>query len=462
MSGGTILISATLFLATVSAFHVVTPARSVSYTPIALSATDKSDEDSEFSNLPPESREMVERVSKKLFGDPSTGTPPIMNPFESSVRVDKSSLYGEDELFDLLTMHNKISIEDDVDPDPGVPSPSSLQDLINAAIGEVPDPTNGDETPPPPPASAAAALDLDESTRDRIRKVRAIASDIDGTLLSSRQTLHPRTRMAVKRALELSSSEGEDFVFFPATGKSRKGALDSLGIEIGTLIATSNVPGVYIQGLYCVDGDGSVIFERKLTSEATAAAEKVVKKNAISVVAYDGDNLYTTEVSDIVRHLHEHYGEPMAELLPDDAGSSRGTPRSLSSHGPLMHKLILMDDDVDLLANTVRPQLELIAEECGASVTQAIPTMLEWIPSGCSKAVGVAKVCDALGVDMGEELLALGDAENDAEMLSLASIGVAMGNACPVAKEAAGFVLDYTNDEGGAGAGMELFGLADR
>ena len=77
-----------------------------------------------------------------------------------------------------------------------------------------------------------------------------------------------------------------------------------------------------------------------------------------------------------------------------------------------MHKLILMDDDVDLLANTVRPQLELIAEECGASVTQAIPTMLEWIPSGCSKAVGVAKVCDALGVDMGEELLALGDAES--------------------------------------------------
>ena len=58
--------------------------------------------------------------------------------------------------------------------------------------------------------------------------------------------------------------------------------------------------------------------------------------------------------------------------------------------------------------------------------------------------------------------LALGDAENDAEMLSLASIGVAMGNACPVAKEAADFVLDYTNDEGGAGAGMELFGLADR
>ena len=54
--------------------------------------------------------------------------------------------------------------------------------------------------------------------------------------------------------------------------------------------------------------------------------------------------------------------------------------------------------------------------------------MLEWLPSGGSKANGVAKLCEHLNIDMETELLALGDAENDVEMLRKAAIGVSMGN----------------------------------
>jgi hydroxymethylpyrimidine pyrophosphatase-like HAD family hydrolase len=44
-------------------------------------------------------------------------------------------------------------------------------------------------------------------------------------------------------------------------------------------------------------------------------------------------------------------------------------------------------------------------------------------------------------------------------MLKMASIGVAMGNASPEAREASDFVMEETNNEGGAGAAMETFGF---
>ena len=424
-----------------------------------LLATDETnDEDASF-ELPAETRELIDKMMERgsQNGAFAGSLPSTPNPFGSRLESARKSLYSDDELINVLSLHEQLSDETIDMPESSIDEEDipSLHEMVTNAIGESSSLSVGLSNAN---GLTTVGFDLDEEDRARIRKIRAIASDVDGTLLSSRQTLHPRTRMAVKRALQLAK-ENESFHFFPATGKTRKGALDSLGIEIGTLIATENVPGVYIQGLYCVDGQGNVLFERKLTPEATGAAEKLAKESGISIVAYDGDDLYSTEITDIVRHLHEHYGEPMATLLP---GSSEGNVRDLSTHEPLMHKLLLMDDDVELLAKTVRPKLEALAEEYDACVTMALPTMLEWLPKGCSKALGVAKVCDALSIDMETELLAIGDAENDAEMLQQSAIGVAMGNGCPAAKAAANYVLEDKNDDGGAGTAMEIFGFAGR
>jgi len=118
--------------------------------------------------------------------------------------------------------------------------------------------------------------------------------------------------------------------------------------------------------------------------------------------------------------------------------------------------ILLMDNDIEKL-NAIRPTLEKLAEDYDATVTQAIPTMLEFLPGGCSKGRGVAELCNALGIHAATELLALGDAENDTEMMEMAAIGCAVGNASPPARSAADYTITETNDEGGAGAAMELF-----
>ena len=49
--------------------------------------------------------------------------------------------------------------------------------------------------------------------QDRLRKITAVASDLDGTILSSDQSLHPRTESVIRRIINavspLETTEGD-------------------------------------------------------------------------------------------------------------------------------------------------------------------------------------------------------------------------------------------------------------
>ena len=57
-----------------------------------------------------------------------------------------------------------------------------------------------------------------------------------------------------------------------------------------------------------------------------------------------------------------------------------------------------------------------------------------------------------------DEVLAVGDGDNDLEMVSLAGVGVAVGNATPSLKERADHIVG-TNDENGAAEAIWKFAL---
>jgi hydroxymethylpyrimidine pyrophosphatase-like HAD family hydrolase len=132
---------------------------------------------------------------------------------------------------------------------------------------------------------------------------------------------------------------------------------------------------------------------------------------------------------------------------------------SVTDYKPCFHKILLMGDDPVTMSKDIRPQLEALAASLGCVVTQAIPTMLELLPGGCSKAVGVQKLCESLGLDLSTQVCAIGDGENDLDMIRIASIGVAVGNAVASVKDVASVVMEGTNDDGSAGQAIELFGL---
>ena len=379
--------------------------------------------------------------------------------------ADKGDLYNQDELLNLLSLHKAINDGNEQLDDVVTPNEEGIPGIHNLVLQTLDDIDSSASTPQPYNVKLEEEIQsqLDGSMntlmallRDKKPSICAISSDVDGTLLSYGQELHPITLDAVLKAIYQSKSDTKEKIqhFFAATGKSRAGAAGSLGPIIGPLLY--QCPGVYIQGLYCVDGDNNVLFEKKLPQSAIEAAETLVAEYGLSIIGYDGDDLYTTELTSEVIELSEFYGEPTVKQLTDD-----GEIINLANYEHGLHKLLLMDENIERLSSVIRPKLEHLANAHDATVTQAIPTMLELLPKGCSKAYGVQKVCEALGINAETELLALGDAENDVGMLQMAAIGVAVGNACPQARDAADFVIKERNDEGGAGLAMGLFGFDD-
>jgi len=74
-------------------------------------------------------------------------------------------------------------------------------------------------------------------------------------------------------------------------------------------------------------------------------------------------------------------------------------------------------------------------------------TVLEIVPKGYDKSRGIEMLCGMLNIPM-EQTIAFGDSTNDMEMLSIAGIGVAMGNGSEGAKASADLVTDPLWDDG--------------
>ena len=82
---------------------------------------------------------------------------------------------------------------------------------------------------------------------------------------------------------------------------------------------------------------------------------------------------------------------------------------------------------------------------------------IEIMDKSVNKGRGLAALASGMGIAM-NEVLAIGDGENDAEMIEEAGIGIAVGNASQKAKDAAGWIAPSNNENGVAWA-VEKFVL---
>lgn len=104
-------------------------------------------------------------------------------------------------------------------------------------------------------------------------------------------------------------------------------------------------------------------------------------------------------------------------------------------------------------------ELRRLFEQDGRfELSSAHRTKLDINPKGISKASGLAVVCSKLSLRP-EQVIAMGDGLNDAEMLCWAGIGVAMGNASDEVKRCADKVTANNTEHGVALAIRELLQL---
>lgn len=271
--------------------------------------------------------------------------------------------------------------------------------------------------------------------------IKAILSDIDGTLITSSHTISDRLKQSITRAM----SRGVHFI--PATGRSRKSMHDATKDVITSLYGGTieNVPGVYNQGLEVYGMNGKLIFERFLDLDVLQASLQACELFGSNVIAFAGSAIYCQAPSDKVNSILASYAEPPPVVFSD------GLDRLHLSTDFRINKLILIDDDDKLLA--LRPRLEELLKG-KASVTKAVLHMLEILPYGASKGDGVRRLLEHYNIPL-ENSIAFGDGENDIEMLSLVKVGIAVANARPALK-AVSSAISFSNDEEGVAHVLDL------
>lgn len=104
---------------------------------------------------------------------------------------------------------------------------------------------------------------------------------------------------------------------------------------------------------------------------------------------------------------------------------------------------------IDLAGNPEKADLlrQEVEEVPGVSCTQSGGNLIEVRPAGSNKGVGLEAAARSLGLELAA-VLALGDNDNDVEMLSWAGIGVAVEGGSALAVSASDYVCNHEAVEG--------------
>ena len=253
-----------------------------------------------------------------------------------------------------------------------------------------------------------------------------IATDLDGTLLRSDNTVSQRTLRALAAAAEAGA------VHIVVTGRSAawtKPTLDAIGYT--GLAVCGQGAQVYDAGAH--RELTSVTLDRQLARIALAKIEAETGPLLLAV-AQDG-----LDGAILVGPGYRMPGdEPVSHSDPADLWAEPVT-RMFLQHATLS------DDELAQTAREIAGQLvDVVVSGAG---------FVEVLPLGLSKATGLALAASRLGVTK-DRAIAFGDMPNDLPMFRWAACGVAMANAHPSLLTAADEVT-LSNDEDGVAVVLE-------
>lgn len=262
---------------------------------------------------------------------------------------------------------------------------------------------------------------------------RLIATDMDGTLLRSDETISPR----VKAALDAAKAAG--WFVVPISGRmpvNLRPVADLAGLDAHA-VAGNGAVGFHLQS-------SGWLFESTMAVEAQMSfalrMRQLVSGLKVAAVRNGGDTFHPergyTGVMDPGDHGRERSPDSEADL--SEVLSKPAVKMVLRRPGVAAEELLALAEELAMPG--VHPSIS------GAP-------FLEVAAAGVNKASGLARLCELLGVRQ-QDTVAFGDHFNDMEMIAWAGHGVAMANAVDPAKEAADEVT-LTNDEDGVAVIIE-------
>ena len=281
--------------------------------------------------------------------------------------------------------------------------------------------------------------------------VQIIASDMDGTLLNDKMVISKRNAAAVNEA------QKQGVYFIVSTGR----AYD----EVKPLITEAgfNCPMITLNGAFVLDEEGKEISAAPIPDSIAKKIMLTLKKNGLYFEVITAKGV----CSDNKAKRIENFAELLASISPDTpyklAVTLASARMELMNINYVDNYMDLVDDPKTVIGKIVvfspegqkvlGPIKDELSKNDNLVITSSGPGNIEINHVNAQKGVALQAYADSLNIPM-DNVMAIGDNNNDVSMLKAAGISYAMGNGSDEVKMLAKYVT-APNTEDGAGIAIE-------
>ncbi len=254
--------------------------------------------------------------------------------------------------------------------------------------------------------------------------IKMLVLDIDGTIIKKDFTYTKELKETLLRVQD----KGVKVVI--ATGRMHDGAVP-LAKELGITAPIVSYQGSMIRN--CCDND-DILCKKRMTREQAKKVLNYFREQGVHINAYTGDKLYVEADDDLIkdyinnRFVEYNVIESLDELDLDS-----------------LDKLLCIEEDQGKIGKVVEDLSKMFEGEL--FVVKSMRHYCEVTHIDATKGRAIEFLCDYWGFDI-SETMAIGDQDNDIEMVKTAGIGVAMGNATESLKAVADFVTKSVDEDG--------------
>jgi hypothetical protein len=251
--------------------------------------------------------------------------------------------------------------------------------------------------------------------------IKLVATDIDGTILGQSRVFTD----GVKNCIKKLEKNGIKVVL--VTGRMNAAA-QKVAKDLNL-----QTPLVSYQGGLIVDKDGTTLYEDLLPEYIVDKILDWAKANNVHINYYTGDKLYTESDNDFVKRYSDYqcidYIVKRFDELPHDK----------------VNKLLGIDfKNPNRVSSWVDEKTKEFPE---LHIVKSTPYFCEFSTKTATKYCAV-KFLQKYWNIQDDEVLTIGDQDNDIELLKAGSISVAMGNASDNLKRLADYITDTVDNDG--------------
>ena len=254
--------------------------------------------------------------------------------------------------------------------------------------------------------------------------IKMVATDIDGTIFNMQTAQFSQN---VKNCIKKLTDSGVKVVLI--TGRMHKSTYflaDELGLD---------TPIVSYQGGLIKENkeNGKILYQRPLDTNTAKEIIKWAKDNNIHINLYMDDILYVENDDEIAKRYTYLRNVSYNVVNFDDIEIKN------------VNKLLAIDYDNP--ENSTKWRDYLSKKYPQLSIVKSSPYFCEISDKGAKKSCAVEFLCKYWNINK-EEVLTIGDQDNDIELLKSGGIKVAMGNGTENLKKCADYITDTIDNDG--------------